>query len=123
MGPENERGSSDVSCSCNAAEQRKERLREDEKEGDERSGERISSAHFLPFRDDDGIGGGGETASIANYADERSSERERGCTTMRKPPAARQMSQLDDGGGRSTEHGIFRSDEESVCGLKQRFGI
>ena len=62
-------------------------------------------------------------ASIANYADERSSERERGCTTMRKPPAARQMSQLDDGGGRSTEHGIFRSDEESVCGLKQHFGI
>ena len=87
------------------------------------AGERISSAHFLPFRDDDGIGGGGETASIANYADERSSERERGCTTMRKPPAARQMSQLDDGGGRSTEHGIFRSDEESVCGLKQHFGI
>ena len=42
------------------------------------AGERISSAHFLPFQDDDGIGGGGETASIANYADERSSERDRG---------------------------------------------
>ena len=67
MGPENERGSSDVSCSYNAAEQRRERLREDEKEGDERSGEEDFIGAF-PFRDDDGIGGGGEKkASIAYY--------------------------------------------------------
>ena len=69
MGPENERGAAQVMYHARTTRRNKEEsdCGKIEKEGDERSGEEDFIGAF-PFRDDDGIGGGGEKkASIAYY--------------------------------------------------------